>query len=753
MVCYAPIWRNGFVWDDDTMLTRNPFVKAPAGLHYIWFSTRLPDYFPLTSTSLWVEWRLWGMNATGYHVTSLVLHVLSALLVWRVLRRLRIPGAWWAALIFAVHPVNVESVAWIAERKNTLAMLFFLLSLLCYLRGGSKWFWGALLAFLCSLLSKPSAALAPVVLLLCAWWQTGRITRRDLWRSVPFFALSFALGLVTMWFQHHRAIGSDVAEMRELGARVAGAGWAVWFYLFKALVPLNLCFVYPHWEVNAHAVLSYVPGLALVLLGGAAWHSRRGWGRPVLFALAYFILMLLPVLGFVDIYFHRYSLVADHWQYFAIISPIALVVGGGSSLLGSPGLKSVRLAAGAAAVAVVAALGCLSWHQVKAYADAQTLWHDTLAKNPASWMPHNNLGLLYANQGNYQEAMKEYDTALRIHPNPMGDNNFGSILMEQGRLEEAEAHFRSALRVNPLFPMAYYNLGNLADARGNLAEAVACYQRALELQPRYPEARNNLALVLARQGIFAEAQEQLRQALQERPDYADACNNLASLLIEQGKPAEAASWLAQCLELNPDCAAAFYNLGNAQAKMGKTAEAVKDYQRALALKPGLAEPHYKLGNICLKQGNKAEARDHYLAALERRPEFAEVHYQLGMLLTSQKQWQEGVPHLREAVRLKPDWREALNNLAWIYATQPDAQWRNGPEAERLATHALAVSPTNDPGALDTLAAAQAEAGHFPQAVQTAEHAIQSAQAAGQPQLARRMEQRLDLYRQQQAYRE
>jgi hypothetical protein len=240
LAVYLPAMQGGFIWDDDLFLTHNPLIKADDGLYRFWFTKEPPDYFPLVSTSLWLEWRLWGMNPAGYHVVNIAWHAMSAVLTWLVLRRLNIPGAWLAALLFAVHPVNVESVAWITERKNTQPMVFYLMTLLFYLEfdssGKKQWYMFALLAFVLALLSKTSVVMLPFVLLGCVWWQRKRIGKRDLMRVIPFFLLSVVLGLVTVWYQRN-AIGGDIIQSGGLLSRVAGAGWAVWFYAVEDKIP------------------------------------------------------------------------------------------------------------------------------------------------------------------------------------------------------------------------------------------------------------------------------------------------------------------------------------------------------------------------------------------------------------------------------------------------------------------------------------------------------------------------------------
>lgn len=386
ILAYLPVMRGGFFWDDHALITDNPLVKAPNGLYRFWFTTEAPDYYPLTFSLLWLEWRLWGNNAPAYHVVNVLLHAVSAVLVWRVLRRLRIPGAWLAALIFAVHPVNVATVGWISEQKSTLSMLFYAVAILLYLEFDEerhwRWYGLSLAAFLLALLSKSAVVMLPVVLLACVWWRRGQVERRDIACTLPFFALALIAGISTVWFQYGNAM--HWRTVRETGfiGRLAAAGWSPWFYFFKAVLPFNLNVIYPKWEIDPGRLVSWLPGALLMGCFLVFWRERKSWGRAALFGFGYFTVTLFPVLGFFDQAFYRFSLVADHWQYYSIVGVIALGVAVGERIcrkVGGGGGSFIKVFA---SVVVLTTLMVATRARASLYADPQALWRDTIAKNP-----------------------------------------------------------------------------------------------------------------------------------------------------------------------------------------------------------------------------------------------------------------------------------------------------------------------------------------------------------------------------------
>jgi tetratricopeptide (TPR) repeat protein len=503
-VAYLPSLGGAFVYDDILLLTDNHLIKAADGLYRFWFTPEPIDYWPVTNTSLWIEWRLWGMQSTGYHVVGLTLHIVECLLIWRILWLLSVPGAFLAALLFALHPVNVETIAWIAQRKSQLAALFVLLSILAHLHAesvptatrtrpplASGWYWCSLAAFAMGMLSKVSAVIVVPVLLLIVWWRRA-VTRRDLVRLLPFLAIAGVLLSVNLWF---RARGAEpVADETGLVERVLGAAGVIWFYLYKAVLPIDLMFIYPQWHVDAGRLLWWLPLIATVGVTATLWCYRRGWSRPLFFAWSYFCMALLPVMGFTDVGFEQHIVVADHYQHLALIAVAALAGAGWAAWRRRPGASPAWLP-DAAAVAVAGVLAVLTWQQSGLYADGITLYRDTLARNPGAWVAHNNLGGLLFDAGRLAEAMEHDQRALQLKPDyAEAHNNLGNVLQRMGRRPEAIVHYRQALQLRPRYAPAHNNLAAALAADGQLDEAIGHLEQALRLKPGYPDAQYNLEL-------------------------------------------------------------------------------------------------------------------------------------------------------------------------------------------------------------------------------------------------------------------
>ena len=563
LLAYQPIWQAGFIWDDDGFVVANQWLKNFDGLYRIWFTTQTSDYFPMTFSSLWVDYHLWGLNPVGYHWTNLLLHTASALIWWRVLARLKIPGAKLAAAIFALHPVNVESVAWITERKNTLSMFFFAWTALGYLKfedsGRRRWYWLAAGLFALSLLSKTAPVALPIALLAAAWWRRGRIDRRDILRSSTFFVVALVLALVTIWFQYSLVLKHDVVRQSSPLGRLAGAGWAVWFYLYKALIPLNLMFVYPRWKIDAANLLSYVPGVLFLGTLALAWFGRDRLGKGLLFGLVYFVLMLMPILGFLDNYFMRYSLVTDHWQYFAIIAPITLAVVG----LDRAG-KFLGRAGPSLGVAVLAGLGALTWQQCRMYQSVEALWTTTVAQNPNAFLARLNLGGLLLEHGDEDAALPHLQKAAEIEPDAMEPVcALGNVALRKGQMDEAAKQFRRALEISATFWEANYGYGTVLLQQRRPEEAVPYLEQALAGQPGDVMTANNLGIALLELKRADEAIAMLQQALEAHPRDHRLHDNLGNALMQRGRYDEGIAHIRKALELQPDFAAACHDLAYA----------------------------------------------------------------------------------------------------------------------------------------------------------------------------------------------
>jgi tetratricopeptide (TPR) repeat protein len=658
---YFPSLHGGFVLDDDLLLTHNSTITASDGLYRFWFTKEAPDYWPVSNSTLWLEWRLWGMNPAGYHVTNLLLHIADSLLVWLVLRKLAVPGAWLAALLFAVHPVNVESVAWIAQRKNVLALFFFLLSILWWLKGESQlfnktatearvspkksslldpttfgvWYVLSLLSFVSAMLSKGSVAVLPLVLLLIIWWQRRRINATDVIKTAPFFLVAMILTVVNMNFQL-QGVTTPIRDVTIL-QRLLGGATATWFYLTKALLPLHLAFVYPQWDIEPADLRWWLPLLmavvvtALLVVKRNSLHAK--WVRPILIAWAFFCLALLPAMGFVDVGYMRHSLVADHYQHIALIAVVILVAA--AITHGSQKLQgTARTATTVGAVPIVITLMFLAHQQSTLYASPQALYQNAVENNPNSWLAHNNLGDALAQANRPQEAILQFEKTLALQPDSaLAHNNLAMRLAEVGRLQEAIDHYQQALRLKPKYADAENNYALALDSVGRLNEAQTHFQLALECQPQFAEAHNNLGSLLLKMGRLEQAVEQFQSALKIKPDYFEAHNNLGIVLAKSALFSQAIDEYQQALWIKPDSAETQNNLGNALTKSGRAEEAIKHYQEALRLKPDYDQAYVDLAMAQFAIGRTAEA----ISTAESASELARLHGQT--ILTSRiDQW-------------------------------------------------------------------------------------------------------------------
>jgi tetratricopeptide (TPR) repeat protein len=518
VLVYRPAWHGGFIWDDDRYVVNNHLLTAPDGLRRIWFSLDSPSqYFPLTYTFLRIERALWGLNPAGYHWVNLLFHIANASLVCLILARLEVRGSWLAAGIFALHPVQVESVAWISELKNVLMGFFFLLTVLTWIEYVDReqkrrliLYLAALLFCFLALAAKSTACTLPAALFLILWWKRRPITGKAILEIAPFVLLAVGVGLIAVWWEKYHQ-GTQVLVSLSPMERALIASRAIWFYLSKIFWPSNLTFIYPQWDIRVSDPTAY----AWLLLTGAAaagmcfW--RRFLGRRIEVAALFFVTTLSPLLGFIMLYTFRYTFVADHYQYLACIGPIAAAASGFTIL--DQKIRTGQWIGWGVGLAIAICLSILTYQQSAMYRDLETLWRTTIAKDPKSWMAYNNLGVVAQEKGNIDDAIDKYELALRFHENyPEARYNLGSALLLKGDVDQAIQQCEQALRLQPNDPDALVVLGNAFMAKNDFDQASKHYRQALAIRPDDLNAHHNLAIALQQEGKLEQAAREFEEA-------------------------------------------------------------------------------------------------------------------------------------------------------------------------------------------------------------------------------------------------
>jgi tetratricopeptide (TPR) repeat protein len=635
---YWPAIHGTLLWDDAAHVTR-PALRTLAGLWRIWFDLgATQQYYPLVHSAFWIQARLWGDSVVGYHAVSVGLHAYSAVVVALIVRRLGLPGAWLAALLFALHPVHVESVAWITEQKNTLSGAFYLTAALAYLQfdrtRARRWYAAAAVLFLCAILSKSAQATLPAALLVVFWWQRGRLEwRRDVAWLLPWLVAGAAAGLFTAWVEqtYIGAAGPDFAL--SVLDRVLIAGRVLWFYAASLVWPANLMFNYPRWDVDPAVWWQYLFPVGAMAVLGLAWRLRHRTRGP-LAALLFFAGTLVPVLGFFNVYPFVYSFVADHFVYIAslgLIVPAAVVA---AHFAGRAGSRSWLVTASVVAITLV--LAGLSHRQSAMYADVVTLYTETSARNPGSWMAEENLGVLLATQ--------------------------------PGRLPDAIRAFRRAVAIRPDRPSAHRNLAMALGTAGEIHEALAEYARALDLDPAHVDDHLQMSrLLLQMPGRAGDAMTHLNTALHLAPRSATAHELMGTVLLRQGDADAAEDQFRAAIRDAPSMAEAYLNLGTILERSGRLEEAIGAYGRAVVARPDYAKAHYNLGSLLIDLPDRQDdAVAHLEAAVRLRPGDARAESNLGLALSEMPGRQrDAIRHLQSALRIDPTLgppRELLGQL-------------------------------------------------------------------------------------------
>lgn len=721
LVAYRPALDGEFLWDDDDNIVNSWPLREPGGLARIWLEPgATQQYFPALHTLWWLEWRAFGDDPRGYHVVNLLLHFAAACLLARVVRLLGLPGPWFTAALFALHPLCVESVAWITEGKNTLSLCFLLAALAAYLRsegfplceaaasrmksrgGGDDdvhvlesftartipspapaanvtrpmaWYFTSLGLFTLAVLSKTNAVALPGIILVLLAWRRGRLTMRDFLRVLPMITIGAAVAVVVVGVER-RLMGGSRAEFDwPWIERIIVAGRACWFYLGKILWPHPLTFIYPRWQIDPHDATARLWLLAAVALPLVLWSLRKRLGFAPLAAVLIFGGTLLPVLGLMPIYGQIFSYVADHWTYLSLV-PIVVLVGSGLAYLASGhasrAVERSRLAP-LGAVAMLAALAFLTWRQTPIYHNELTLWTDTLANNPGCWLAHNNLALKLIAEDQPAEAARHLAAALELRPRfKEAYVNRGLIAVEQGRRAEAAADFRRALEIDPHMADAHANLALLLIDADQPAEAVTHLQAVLRRNPRFPQARASLGLLLARTGNMPQALAELQLALEQDPQDLKAMVNLGTVLAGAGRGEEASAVFQKVLKLDPENAAAQAGVGNLLLARGDAAGAELAYRAALAIDPRNADVQYNLGNVLVRRKQIDAAIEAYRRALQIAPGHASTHLNLATVLAACGRREEAERHVREVLAAHAADPQALALLKKLSPVAPAA---------------------------------------------------------------------------------
>jgi tetratricopeptide (TPR) repeat protein len=718
-------------YDDTEYVVENYHVHTGPtleNLKWAFKSFHASNWHPLTWISHMLDCRLYDLHPWGHHLTALLLHIANTVLLFVVLNRMTL-APWrsaFAAALFGVHPLHVESVAWISERKDVLSTLFWMLTLWAYVRYTErpdlKRYLPVAVFFALGLMAKPMLVTLPFVLLLLDYWPLGRFaqfkvqssrfkagaqatntqhrtpdteskstgkstsgsTRRIVWEKAPLFALAAASSIVTFMAQHGSgAVGSF--EQFPLGIRAANSLAAYAGYVIRTLWPHRLAAIYPHPENTLpewHTIVSAVFLVCVSLLAILAARRRRylavGW--------LWYLGTLVPVIGLAQV---GGQAMADRYTYIPLIGLFMIVAWGvpdvfekgrvgewgkgrmGESATGRQGESATPTLPhshtpilAVPAVAIVVLLTALTWRQVGYWHDGIRLFNYTIAVTGDNYLAQDSLAVAYEKEGKYAEAVSHYRESLRLKPRfAQVESNLGNALLRMGRGDEAVTHYSEALRIMPNYPDAHNNLGVALEKQGKLDEALREYRESLRLRPDDPVARRNLMNALEAKGSPEEAAASFSALIEANPNDAEAHYYLGDALSKQNKTEEAAAQFSRALELNPGFAEAHLKLGLLLSRQQKIKEAEDHYRQALRTRPRYAEAHLNLGNTLAAQGATDEAISHYEQALAIRPKYAEAHFNLGVALSEKGRPEEAVAHYREALRIKPGDADIHNNLA------------------------------------------------------------------------------------------
>ena len=737
-VSYYPALLGGFVWDDLTYLVNEPSVHAWLGLWDIWFSPadieREFHYWPILYTTFWLEHKLWGLDPFGYHLVNVLLYMVNVLLLWALLRRLAVPGAWAVAAVFAVHPMHVESVAWVMGRKDLLSGLFCMAAALCWIRsmegagGGwpdsrdppvpgkrppsrSTWrgWWlhlvlvphprlylAALGLFAAAMLSKSVAVTLPVAFGILLWWQNGRLTSTDAWRIAPFFVVALGIAVADLSYYASRAA---LALDYGFPERVLIAARALWFYVGKLVWPTDLAVVYPLWDIDAVDPLAWSYLIAAVAVAALLWHGRHRLGRGPLAGAAFFAVTLSPVLGFVDYHYMLYSLVADRYAYLAGIGVMSVVIGAAS--LGASKLpKLLKVGATGVFLAVLAVFGKLTWEQAGIYRDNISLYTHIVSMNPQVLYIYRNLANALNGAGRPAEALAASRIAVEQMPGyAKAHHTHGVVLLALDRLDEAAESFRRTLELDPGHRNAHQNMAEARRRQGRFAESTRWYREVIDVDPEFAPAHYGMGRALFRLGRYEQASEALEQAISLQPGAVPigAVRLLAEALSRQQRNEEAIEWYRGVLQIDPEHAPAHAGIGYALLRLKRYTEAVESLSRSVSLQPespAAADRHVAMGRAFLALGRTEAAAENMERALEIDSWNAKALDSLALLRFRQQRYEEALQLYEVLIETGEASAQTHANVGatLYYLGRPEEALRSL-ERARVLDPTLEVAPT------------------------------------------------------------
>jgi len=820
---YLPVGGHDFVnYDDYLYVTKNPqIIKGvnPDSIGWALTSTYASNWHPVTWISHMLDCQLFGMKAGAHHLVSVLFHTANVVFLLLVLTLMTgaLGRSAMVAGLFALHPTHVESVAWIAERKDVLSACFLLLTLLFYIRYLERprpWRYAAAMGcFALGLMSKPMLVTLPFVLLLLDIWPLRRATipfsspgetgfgkkvpsqkkakKKTVsptplpWRQLilekwPFFLLSLASSIATLIAQKQGGAVMPLDRL-SLSERVGNAIVSYVRYVFKLVWPSHLSVYYPHlegwapWQVIGALLLLAAVSFLIFYFARSRPFLLVGW--------LWFLGMLVPVIGLVQV---GGQSMADRYTYVPSIGLFIVFVWGAYDLC-RPGYTRDRLLP-VAGVALLAVGAFLTFLQLRHWRDSETLFRHALAVSHNNAVAHNNLGVYLTRTERNDEAVEHFRQAIRVEPRHAGArNNLGDLLAGKGKLEEARKLITEALRINPELVEAHFNLGRVLASLGQFSEAESCYQEVLRRQPDHSEVHHELGRALAAQSQAAGAVVALKEAVRRRPNHAKSHFHLGKALAEQNNLTSATNEFHEALRLDESFLDARYHLGVTLNKRGNREDALGHFEAVLKSDPRHAGAHFEMGNHLAGLGEISSALEHFLKAVQADSNHVGAINNLGNIMVSQRNFQEAlryyrqalqlnldhfnsrhnlarllthlrragdaVPHYRKLLAQRPDSLEVLNEFARILATDREKSNRDGPEAVRLAERLNALTGGNEPLALDTLAAAYAEVGRFADAIAEERSAIRRLEATGNSNMINEFEARLRFYQENKAYRE